>query len=109
MGGESWLRFVWMDRRRLVDLGDRPSREQELADELGDAQRRHMEGVQARRDAQQEIGDHRGKDLQTDGIVVVAEEIADAQMLLDRGEQEFDLPAAVDEHVYVDLVLVQNV
>src|SRR5215467_3971776 len=53
--------------------------------------------MQAGGDAQQEISDHGGEDLQPDGIFVLAKEFADAQMLLDPTEQEFDLPAAFVE------------
>src|SRR5437879_9067072 len=95
VGGELWFALTWIDRRRLVDCGDRPSREQELRDEFGEAQYRYFHAVHARRDAQQQIGDHRGEDLQADSVVVGTEEFTDIEMLLDPAEQQFNLPAAL--------------
>ena len=40
----------------------------------------------------QGVGDHRGQQLQSDGIVVVAEELADLEMLLDPAEEQLDIP-----------------
>src|ERR1019366_8183583 len=51
------------------------SSEQELADEFGEPEWKHGDAVCPRGDAQQQIGDHRGEDLQTDGILVGAEEL----------------------------------
>ena len=48
------------------------------------------------------IGDHGGKDLQADGIAVVAEQLADLEMLLDPAEQELDLPASLVELADLD-------
>src|SRR6266850_6048475 len=80
--GACWFALAWVDGRRLVDFGDRSAREQELADEFCEAERRHLCAIGARCDAQQQIGDHRGEDLQTDRVVVGAEELADIEMLL---------------------------
>src|SRR5260370_2438443 len=88
-----WLaRINW---RRLVDFCDRTSHEEALANELGEAQVQHSQGIQTPREAQEQIGDHRGDDLQADSIVVVADELAKVEMLLDPAEQQFDLPAAL--------------
>src|SRR5215467_2980110 len=97
IGGCSLLGFVEVKARRPVDCGEVFSRKQELADEFGKAQGRQAQGIQACDDAQEEIGDQRGDDLQANGIVVVAEKLADTEMLLDPAEQQFDLPAAFVE------------
>ena len=91
------MRLAGVGGWRSVDFSDRPSQKQALADEFGEAQRRHGEAMKTRRDAQQHIGDHGGEDLQADGVFVPAEELADAQMLLDPAKQQFDLPAALVE------------
>src|SRR5262249_44796438 len=49
----------------------------------------------ARGDAQEREGDHRRQDLQADGVVVVAEELADLEVLLDPAEEQLNLPAAL--------------
>src|SRR5262245_59964820 len=104
--GIAELHLVWasafpalarIDRWRFVDLRDHAPREHELADELSETDWRHGDVVKPRRDAQQQIGDHRGEDLQPNGILVVAEVLADRQVLLDPAEQQFDLPAALVE------------
>src|SRR6202022_746934 len=48
------------------------------------------------------IGDHSGEDLQTDGILVGAEELADIEMLFDPSEQQLDLPADLIERGDLD-------
>ncbi len=45
------LNSLRMPARRLVEFGDRASREQELANQLGKTQRRHTQRVEARGDA----------------------------------------------------------
>src|SRR5258708_39513294 len=55
--------FGRVDRRRLVDAGDRLSHEETLADELGEADWQDGDAVQAGGDAQQEEGGHGGPDL----------------------------------------------
>src|SRR5215475_10581373 len=104
--GIAELHLVWafalfavagVDRCRFADLGNRASREQELADELSETDWQHGDAVDPRRDAQQQIGDHRREDLQPNGVLVVAEELADREMLLDPAEQQFDLPSALVE------------
>src|SRR6187455_99476 len=100
--GCSVFAFARIDWRRLVDLRDGAAHEQELADELCKAERRQLDAVGACGDAQQEVGDHRGEDLQTNRVVAVAEEPADSEMLLDPAEQQFDLPAALVERGDLD-------
>src|SRR5215813_4396365 len=97
VGGGSWFGPAGDDGRRLVDVGEWFAGEEELADEFGEAQGRHLQTMQARRDAQQQIGDHGCQDLQADGVLVVAEELADGEMLLDPAEQQLDLPARLVE------------
>src|SRR5258708_29580648 len=100
-----WLaRIDWW---RGVDFGDRFSHEQALANEFSESQVRHPQGVQTPREAQEQIGDHRGDDLQADGVVVVADELAKIEMLLDPAEQEFDLPAALVEGRNLDCPAVE--
>src|SRR5713226_9157044 len=91
----SW--FARIDWWRLVDFCDRTSREEALADEFGEAQVQHPQGIQTPREAQEQIGDHRGDDLQANGVVVSTHELAEVEMLLDPAEQEFNLPAALVE------------
>ncbi len=85
-----------------MDFCDRTSHEQALANEFGEAQIRHSQGIQTPREAQEQIGDHRGDDLQADGVVVVADELVKIEMLLDPAEQQFDLPAALVESRNLD-------
>ena len=58
---------------------------------------RHFDAVGPRGDTQQEVGDHRSKDLQANRVVVDAQELANVEMLLDPAEQQFDLPTAFVE------------
>ena len=95
--GASGFCLAGIDGRRFVDSAIGFRDEQALADEFGEAQGRHGHAMEPRRDAQQQIGDHGGEDLQADGVVVGAEELADIEMLLDPAEQQFDLPAALVE------------
>src|SRR5216683_3093551 len=90
-----WLAGI--DWWRGVDFRDGFSHEQALANEFGEAQVQHFQGIQAPREAQQQIGDHRSDDLQANGVVVLAHEFAKVEMLLDPAEQEFDLPATLVE------------
>ena len=48
-------------------------------------------------EAKKQIGDHRCDDLQTNGVIVLAHELFEIEMLLDPAEQELDLPAALVE------------
>src|SRR5258708_28704031 len=59
--------FGRVDRRRLVDAGDRLSHEETLADELGEADWQDGDAVQAGGAAQQYEGDHGGHELHADG------------------------------------------
>src|SRR5438445_9260248 len=85
------LSSSWIGRRRFVDFCDRPSQEQALANQLGQPQGRHGEAIDAGSDAQQQIGNHGGENLQADCVFIPAQELADAQMLIDPAEPEFDL------------------
>src|SRR5713226_1734826 len=97
IGREFGLWFARIDGWRGVDFRDGFSHEQALANEFGEAQVQHFQGIQAPREAQQQIGDHRSDDLQANGVVVLAHEFAKVEMLLDPAEQEFDLPATLVE------------
>ena len=44
-------------------------------------------------DAQQQVGGHRGKELQANGILGSTEKSADLQMLFDPAKQQLNLPA----------------
>src|SRR5260370_30960 len=90
-----WLAGI--DWWRGVDFRDRFSHEQALANEFGEAQLQHPQGIQTPREAQEQIGDHRSDDLQTNGVVVLAHELAEVEMLLDPTEKELDLPAPLVE------------
>src|SRR6266851_1005611 len=76
----------------FVDVGDGSAGEQASADEFGEA-----DG-----DAQQEVGDHGGQQLQADGVGVAAEEGRDLEMLLEPAEQQLDLPACLVEAADLD-------
>src|SRR5690348_16486580 len=84
-------------RRRTSDIRNRSRREEEVGDEFGKPERQGGDTMGARCNAQQQIGDHGGEDLQPDGIVVFADELADVEMLLDPAEQKLDLPATLVE------------
>src|SRR6202163_2942485 len=97
IGRELGLWFARIDWWRGVDFGDGFSHEQALANQFGEAQIQHPQGIQTPREAQEQIGDHRSDDLQANGVVVPAHEFAKVEMLLDPAEQEFDLPASLVE------------
>ena len=50
-----------------------------------------------RRDAQEQISDHGGDDLEANGVFGAAKKTTDDEVLLDPAEQQFDLPAALVE------------
>src|ERR1700688_718802 len=102
IGREPGLWLARIDWWRPVDFCDRTSHEQALAYQFGEAEIQHFQGVQTPREAQKQIGNHRGEDLQADGVVVFAHELAKIEMLLDPAEQEFDLPAALIESCNLD-------
>src|SRR6266849_4059916 len=102
IGREVGLWFARIDWWRGVDFCDRFSHEQALANEFGEAQVQHFQGIQAPGETQQQIGDHRSNDLQTNGVVVLAHELAKIEMLLDPAEQQFDLPATLVESRNLD-------
>src|SRR6266446_9064860 len=83
------LRDGW----RFVELGDGSAFEQAGAHEVCKAQCQQVRAAVARGDAQQQISNHGGKDLQTNGVFGTAKETADFEMLLDPPEQQLDLPA----------------
>src|SRR5271156_5941524 len=74
---------AWVDGRGFVDRAEMAAFEEAQGDQIGKAQDRDLDAVAAGGDAQQRVGDHRGKDLEADGVVVVAEEAADVKMLFD--------------------------
>src|SRR5690349_18756985 len=102
IGRDFGFRLARVDWRRGVDFRDRFSHEQALANELSEAQVQYSQGIQALHEAQQQIGDHRGDDLQTNGVVVPAHELAEVEMLLDPAKQELDLPTALVERRNLD-------
>ncbi|MCS3764850.1 hypothetical protein GGE24_005456 [Bradyrhizobium centrosematis] len=68
-----------------------------MTNELGEAQLQHRQGIQTPRETQEQISDHRSDDLQTNGVVILAHELAEVEMLLDPAEQELDLSATLAE------------
>src|SRR5271154_4704551 len=84
---------AWVDGRGFVDRAEMAAFEEAQGDQIGKAQDRDLDAVAAGGDAQQRVGDHRGKDLEADGVVVVAEEAADVKMLFDPAKQQLDLPS----------------
>jgi SAM domain (Sterile alpha motif) len=91
-----------VDGRGFVDGGEVAALEEAQSDQIGEAQDRDLDAVAAGGDAQQRIGDHRGKDLEADRVVVVAEEAADVEMLFDPAKQQLDLPSSLVEGGDVD-------
>src|SRR5271163_1775660 len=88
---------AWVDGRGFVDRAEMAAFEEAQGDQIGKAQDRDLDAVAAGGDAQQRVGDHRGKDLEADGVVVVAEEAADVKMLFDPAKQQLDLPSGLVE------------
>ena len=76
------MRAVWVDGRGIVDGAEVAALEEAQSDQIGDAQDRDLDAMAAGGDAQQRVGDHRGKDLEADRVVVVAEEAADVRCCL---------------------------
>src|SRR5262245_19039394 len=73
VAGDVELSLAWVDGWRLVDFSERTTQEQTLTDELGEAERGDGKSMQAGGDAQQEITNHGGEELQRDCIFVFAE------------------------------------
>src|SRR5712671_5178441 len=88
---------AWVDGWWLFNGADLAAVEQALSDEVGKSEDWNRDAVGALGDPQQRIGDHCGEELQPDCIIIVSEELADLEVLLDPAEQEFDLPAAFVE------------
>src|SRR6266853_263659 len=96
------LRAAWVDGRGFVDGAEVAALEEAQSDQIGEAQDRDLDAMAAGGDAQQRLGDHRGKDLEADRVVVVAEKAADVEMLFDPAKQELDLPSSLVEGGDVD-------
>src|SRR6202043_4242944 len=75
IGRELGLWFARIHWWRLVDFCDRTSQEEALANEFGEAQVQHCQGIQTSCEAQEQIGNHRGDELQADGIVIVPDDL----------------------------------
>src|SRR5581483_3343228 len=80
--GETRASFGGMDFGRLVDPGDGFSGEDAGFDEFGEADGGDGAAAVAGGDAQEQISDHGGDDLETNGVFAAAKEFAQAQMLL---------------------------
>src|SRR6266849_8517181 len=93
---------AWVDGRGFVDGAEVAALEEAQSDQIGEAQDRDLDAMAAGGDAQQRVGDHRGKDLEADRVVVVAEEAADVEMLFDPAKQQLDLPSGLVEGGDVD-------
>jgi hypothetical protein len=74
---------AWVDGWGFVDGADVAALEEAQGDEIGETQDRDLDAVAAGGDAQPCVGDHRGEELETDRVVVVAEKAADVEMLFD--------------------------
>src|SRR6266478_6330294 len=96
------LRAAWVDGRGFVDGAEVAALEEAESDQIGEAQDRDLDAMAAGGEAQQRVGDHRGKDLEADGVVVVAEKAADVEMLFDPAKQQLDLPSSLVEGGDVD-------
>src|ERR1043165_2138347 len=62
---------------RLVDMSQRPPVEKPGSHQVGEAQREQARSAVAGGDAQQQIGDHCGDNLQPDGVFAATEKAAD--------------------------------
>lgn len=89
----SRLGFGGVNLRRFVDGSDGLAGEEAAGDEVGESDSGHGDAALAGGDAQQEIGDHGGDHLETDGVLGAPEEAAQFKMLLDPAEKQLDLPA----------------
>src|SRR5690348_7879188 len=96
------LRAARVDGRGFFDGAEVAAFEEASGDQIGEAEDREFDAMAAGGEAQQHVGDHRGKDLQADGVVVVAEEAADVEMLFDPAKQQLDLPSRLVEGSDVD-------
>src|ERR1044071_8956275 len=67
----------------LVDVGQGDAGEEAGGDEFGEADGRYLEAALAGSDAKQQIGNHCGQELETDGVLVLAKEGSDLEVLLD--------------------------
>src|SRR5437899_11702937 len=88
MFGVLALRAAWVDVRGFVDGAEVAALEEAQSDQSGEAQDRDLDAMAAGGDAQQGVGDHRGKALEGDRIVVVAENAADGEMRVAPGKHE---------------------
>ena len=84
-----------IDGWRLVYGLEPPPVEKALAHEIEQAEDGKFDTVRLGRDADQDIGDHGRDNLQADGVLIVADEGADAQVLLHPAEEQLDLPAGL--------------
>src|SRR4051812_43660806 len=93
LGEVWWLRWVWQGERLVerasLEAGWREQPEQRLGADAGLAAQLG--------EADQQVRDQCGDDLQGDGIAAGAEEALQAQVLLDPLEEQLDLPAAFVE------------
>jgi hypothetical protein len=80
-----------------VEVCHRLWNEESRSDEFGQAQGWQFECMGVGGQPQQQVGDHRGDDLQLNGVLVVAEEPAQLKMLLDPAKQQLDLPTGLVE------------
>src|SRR6187551_2403610 len=85
-GSVSWP--AWTDRWRLVDGVHFTPSKQVLSDQFCEPQDWNRDAASVRGNAQQRICDHCCKELQANCIVVVAQEFADLEVLLDPAEQK---------------------
>src|SRR4051812_43838297 len=78
---------------RLVEVGNGAVFEQTRAHQVCKAQCEQVRAAVACGDAQQQKSNHRGQDLQANGVFRTAEKGADFEMLLEPAKQQLDLPA----------------
>ena len=78
-------------------VGDGSVFEQPGAHQVCRAQCEQLRAAVARGEAQQQISDHRGQDLQANSVFGTAEKGADLEMLLEPAKQQLDLPSLAVE------------
>src|SRR5271156_6614709 len=87
VGRRTWSRWG------QVDGGHGSTFEQACSHQVGKAQRQQARPALARGNAQKQVGDHGGENLQANGVFGTAKKASDFEMLFDPSKQQLDLPA----------------
>jgi hypothetical protein len=77
----------------IVNASHRAVFEQACSYQVGKAESEQAGSAVASGNAQEQVGDHGGENLQTNGVFGTTEKAADFEMLFDPSKQQLDLPA----------------